>query len=92
MFCKHIPPIGRHIHISILPAASEGPNAGEEDAIARYKLRIDQPEELKEFALAQHLRNILSVEQEHAMDLVQALGRPHVAAGVSPAVSGAATS
>ncbi len=65
--------------------------ASEEDAIARYKVRIDQAEELKEFALAQHLRNILSVEQEHAMDLVQALGRPHAAAGVSPAVSGAAT-
>ena len=53
---------------------------GEEDAIARYKTRIDQAEELKEFALAQQLRNILAVEQEHAMDLVQALGRHHAAA------------
>ena len=48
---------------------------GEEDAIARYKERIDQAEALKEFALAQHLRTILAVEQEHAMDLIQALGR-----------------
>jgi bacterioferritin len=49
--------------------------AGEKDAIARYKTRIDQAEELKEFALAQQLRLILAVEQEHAMDLMQALGR-----------------
>ena len=49
--------------------------AGEEDAITRYKLRVEQAEELKEFALAQQLRNILAVEQEHAMDLQQALGK-----------------
>ena len=47
---------------------------GEEDAIQRYKIRIEQAEELKEFALSQHLRTILSMEQEHAMDLKQALG------------------
>ena len=47
---------------------------GEEDAIARYKLRVEQAEGLKEFALAQQLRNILAAEQEHAMDLKQALG------------------
>ncbi len=48
---------------------------GEEDAIKRYKIRIEQSEQLKEFALAQQLRNILAVEQEHAMDLRQALGK-----------------
>jgi bacterioferritin len=48
---------------------------GEEDAIKRYKMRIEQAEQLKEFALAQQLRNILAVEQEHAMDIKQALGR-----------------
>ena len=47
---------------------------GEEDAIRRYKIRIEQAEDLKEFALAQQLRNILAMEQEHAMDLKQALG------------------
>jgi len=47
---------------------------GEEDAINRYKARIEQAEQLKEFALAQQLRNILAMEQEHAMDLRQALG------------------
>lgn len=41
---------------------------GEEDAIRRYKITIEQAEELKEFALAQQLRTILATEQEHAMD------------------------
>lgn len=49
--------------------------AGEFDAIKRYKLRVDQAEELKEFALAQQLRTILAMEQEHAMDLKNALGK-----------------
>jgi len=49
--------------------------AGEEDAINRYKIRVEQAEGLKEFALAQQLRNILATEQEHAMDLIQALGK-----------------
>jgi len=48
---------------------------GEEDAIKRYKVRVEQAEQLKEFALAQQLRNILAMEQEHAMDLRQALGK-----------------
>ncbi len=48
---------------------------GEEDAIARYKQRIVQAEELKELALSQQLRQILVMEQEHAMDLKQALGK-----------------
>ena len=47
---------------------------GEEDAIRRYKARVEQAEQLKEFALAQQLRTILAMEQEHAMDLKQALG------------------
>jgi bacterioferritin len=48
---------------------------GEEDAIKRYKVRVEQAEQLKEFALAQQLRTILAVEQEHAMDIKQALGK-----------------
>lgn len=47
---------------------------GEMDAIARYKQRIIRAEELQELALAQKLREILAVEQEHAMDLRSALG------------------
>lgn len=49
--------------------------AGEEDAIARYKVRIDEAESLKEYALAQQLRTILAMEQEHAMDIGSALGK-----------------
>lgn len=49
--------------------------AGEQDAIRRYKIRVEQAEALKEFALAQQLRTILATEQEHAMDLLQALGK-----------------
>lgn len=48
---------------------------GENDAIARYITRIAQAEELNLYHLAQQLRNILAVEQEHAMDLEQALGK-----------------
>lgn len=49
--------------------------AGEEDAIVRYKMRVKQSEDLQEYALAQQLRTILAMEQEHAMDLKQALGK-----------------
>jgi len=49
--------------------------AGENDAIARYITRVKQAEELNLFHLAQQLRTILAVEQEHAMDLEQALGK-----------------
>ena len=48
---------------------------GENDAIKRYTLRISQAEELNLYDLAQQLRNILAVEQEHAMDLEAALGK-----------------
>ncbi|MBN2376142.1 MAG: hypothetical protein JXD22_07070 [Sedimentisphaerales bacterium] len=37
--------------------------------------RVEQAEQLKVFALAQQLRNILAMEQEHAMDLKQVLGK-----------------
>ena len=69
--------------VNIPPAATSEDNremlqqdlVGEEDAIARYKQRIVQAEELMELALSQKLREILSVEQEHAMDLRNALGK-----------------
>jgi bacterioferritin len=47
---------------------------GENDAIGRYIERIKQAEALDLYHLAEQLRTILSVEQEHAMDLEQALG------------------
>ncbi|MBL7106137.1 MAG: ferritin-like domain-containing protein [Phycisphaerae bacterium] len=49
--------------------------AGENDAINRYKMRTEQAEQLKEYALAEQIRKILAVEQEHAMDLTEALGK-----------------
>lgn len=49
--------------------------AGENDAIARYIARVKQAEALDLYHLAQQLRLILAVEQEHAMDLEQALGK-----------------
>jgi bacterioferritin len=49
--------------------------AGENDAIARYIARIKQAEDLNLYHLAQQLRTILAMEQEHAMDLEQALGK-----------------
>ena len=69
--------------VNVPPAATSKDNkemlqqdlTGEEDAISRYKQRIIQAEELMELALAQKLRGILSVEQEHAMDLRSALGK-----------------
>lgn len=48
---------------------------GENDAIRRYIARVKQAEELNLYHLAQQLRTILAVEQEHAMDLEQALGK-----------------
>ena len=48
---------------------------GENDAIQRYIARVKQAEELNLYHLAQQLRTILAVEQEHAMDLEQALGK-----------------
>ena len=49
--------------------------AGEEDAVRRYIERISEAEELKLFHLSQQLRNILVMEQEHAKDLAEALGK-----------------
>ncbi|MFW6041182.1 MAG: ferritin-like domain-containing protein [Thermoplasmatota archaeon] len=46
---------------------------GERDAIRRYKNRIRQAEALEEYATAQTVRQILVTEQEHEMDLMDAL-------------------
>jgi len=46
---------------------------GERNAIGRYKKRIRQAEKLDEYATAETLRNILVTEQEHEMDLMDAL-------------------
>lgn len=42
--------------------------------IRRYRERVLQCEALREFAIAEHLREILMDEQEHAIELATALG------------------
>ncbi|KXB05215.1 ferritin [candidate division MSBL1 archaeon SCGC-AAA382A03] len=46
---------------------------GERDAIRRYKKRIRWAESLEEYATAEAIRKILVTEQEHEMDLMDAL-------------------
>ena len=46
----------------------------EQDTIRHYRERILQAEALGEFALSETLREIIVQEQEHAMDLADALG------------------
>ena len=48
---------------------------GEENAIKRYKERIAQAEELKEYGLRRVLEDILIQEEEHKRDLTNALAR-----------------
>lgn len=47
--------------------------AGEENAIRRYKKRIGQAEEMKEYGLRRILEDILIQEEEHKRDLDMAL-------------------
>lgn len=44
--------------------------AGEEDAVRRYKERISQAEELREYGLRRILEDILITEEEHKRDLL----------------------
>jgi len=46
---------------------------GEYDAINRYKERIEQAEQLKEYGLRRALEDILIIEEEHARDQQNAL-------------------
>jgi len=46
---------------------------GEENAIKRYKERIGQAEELKEYGLRRVLEDILIQEEEHKRDIANAL-------------------
>ena len=48
---------------------------GEDNAIKRYKERISQAEELKEYGLRRVLEDILIQEEEHKRDLVNALSK-----------------
>lgn len=46
----------------------------ESDTIRNYRERVKQCELLGEFAIAEHIREILKQEQEHLIDLATALG------------------
>ena len=46
----------------------------ERSTVARYRERIRQAEAMGEFALSETLRSIIAQEQEHEMDLCDALG------------------
>jgi bacterioferritin len=46
----------------------------ETDTIRAYRDRVRQCEALGEFAMAEHIRDILMQEQEHQIDLATALG------------------
>lgn len=47
----------------------------ETSTIREYRRRVKQAESLGEYAIAEHIREILKDEQEHAIDLATALGR-----------------
>lgn len=46
----------------------------ESETIRQYRRRVRQCEALSEFAIAEHIREILKDEQEHLIDLATALG------------------
>ncbi|HEY0556198.1 MAG TPA: ferritin-like domain-containing protein [Thermoanaerobaculia bacterium] len=46
----------------------------ENETIRNYRRRVKQCESLNEFAMAEHIREILKQEQEHQIDLATALG------------------
>jgi bacterioferritin len=47
----------------------------ENETVRNYRERVRQCEALGEFAMAQHIRGILVNEQEHQLDLANALGK-----------------
>lgn len=47
----------------------------ENETIRNYRERVRQAEALGEYALAEHIRDILVQEQEHQIDLATALGK-----------------
>ncbi len=46
----------------------------ENETIRNYRERVRQCEALGEYAMAEHIRDILVTEQEHQIDLATALG------------------
>jgi bacterioferritin len=52
----------------------------ETETIRQYRTRVRQCEALGEYAMSEHIREILKAEQEHQIDLATALGEtpPHM--------------
>ena len=48
----------------------------ETETIRQYRRRVIQCEALNEFAMSEHIREILRQEQDHLIDLATALGEP----------------
>jgi bacterioferritin len=46
----------------------------ETETIRQYRTRVRQCEALEEYAMSEHIREILKAEQEHQIDLATALG------------------
>ena len=55
----------------------------ETETIRNYRLRVRQCEALGEYAIAEHIRQILVQEQEHQIDLATALGKDVPDAGMA---------
>ena len=58
----------------------------ENETIRNYRTRVQQCEAIGEYAIAEEIREILRVEQEHQIDLATALGRdvPNLVKDKSP--------
>jgi len=59
----------------------------ENETIRNYRVRVQQCEAIGEYAIAEEIREILRVEQEHQIDLATALGRnvPNLVRDSAPA-------
>lgn len=60
--------------------------ANENETVRNYRERVRQAEALEEYAIAEHIREILVNEQDHQIDLANALGQ-----GVAEAVASTRT-
>jgi len=59
----------------------------ENETVRNYRERVGQCEALGEYAIAEHIRDILMAEQEHQIDLATALGKevPEIASAAEQA-------
>ena len=55
----------------------------ETETIRQYRRRVIQCEAMNEFAMSEHIREILRQEQDHLIDLATALGEPVPSPGIA---------